>query len=131
MNFLVRKRLDISLRKFPNSSSHPKIHLKRVEFYRYVAVGNEPFLKSYNGTYDKTTFPALKNIQKALIDAKVGDKIKATIPFNADVYESSGSYKPCDGCFRNDIKDTITQIVRYFKENNVKHIPFSQSLSKF
>ncbi|XVE83258.1 hypothetical protein DITRI_Ditri16bG0073300 [Diplodiscus trichospermus] len=83
---------------------------------KYVAVGNEPFLSSYKGAFTKQTFPALKNIQKALNDSGVGDKIKATIPLNADVYYSS-SNKPSDGVFRDDIKDLMTQIVRYYKEN--------------
>ncbi|URE01040.1 glucan endo-1,3-beta-glucosidase [Musa troglodytarum] len=47
---------------------------------KYVAVGNEPFLRSYNGSFMKTTFPALKNIQKALDEAGVGNRIKATVP---------------------------------------------------
>ena len=37
---------------------------------RYVAVGNEPFLKSYNGSFMENTVPALKNIQKALDEAE-------------------------------------------------------------
>jgi hypothetical protein len=44
-----------------------------------VAVGNEPFLGAYNGSF---TLPALENIQNALNDAGVGDRIKA------DVYNS-------------------------------------------
>ncbi|KAJ4963993.1 hypothetical protein NE237_023932 [Protea cynaroides] len=83
---------------------------------RYVAVGNEPFLKSYNGSYMKTTFPALKNIQKALDEAGVGDKIKATIPCNADVYESS-SKKPSDGNFRSDIRQLMVDIVKFLNSN--------------
>ncbi|KAL2498699.1 O-Glycosyl hydrolase family 17 protein [Abeliophyllum distichum] len=84
---------------------------------KYVAVGNEPFLKSYNGSNLKTTFPALKNIQKALDEAGIGDKIKVTIPQNADVYES-GSNTPSAGNFRSDIKDNMIQILKFFKENN-------------
>ncbi|KAG2300137.1 hypothetical protein Bca52824_036609 [Brassica carinata] len=38
---------------------------------RYVAVGNEPFLKAFNGTFEDITLPALQNIQSALI--KAGD----------------------------------------------------------
>ena len=37
---------------------------------RYVAVGNEPFLKSYHGSFMENTVPALKNIQKALDEAE-------------------------------------------------------------
>jgi hypothetical protein len=37
-----------------------------------VAVGNEPFLKAYNGSFDHVTVPALKNIQRALDEAGHG-----------------------------------------------------------
>ncbi|PON85651.1 Glycoside hydrolase [Trema orientale] len=83
---------------------------------RYVGVGNEPFLSSYNGTFMKLTFPALKNIQRALNEAGVGDKIKATVPQNADVYESP-SNTPSDGNFRKDIRDLMVQIVRFLNDN--------------
>ncbi|KAJ7945317.1 Glucan endo-1,3-beta-glucosidase-like protein [Quillaja saponaria] len=83
---------------------------------RYVAVGNEPFLKAYNGSNLKTTFPAVKNIQKALDEAGHGDKIKVTVPLNADVYES-GSDKPSDGRFRKDTEDIMIQMVKFFNDN--------------
>ncbi|KAG9134952.1 hypothetical protein Leryth_001229 [Lithospermum erythrorhizon] len=57
----------------------------------YVAVGNEPFLTSYNDSFVSLTFPALRNIQNALNDAGVGSSIKATVPLNADVYFSPTS----------------------------------------
>lgn len=79
-------------------------------------MGNEPFLTSYNGSFLKSTFPALKNIQKALNEAGLGDKIKATVPLNADVYESP-SNTPSDGNFRSDIKDLMVDIVRYLSQN--------------
>ncbi|XP_021807892.1 glucan endo-1,3-beta-glucosidase 8-like [Prunus avium] len=88
---------------------------------RYVAVGNEPYLTSYNGTYVKTTYPALKNIQKALDEAGSGGKVKATVPFNADVYESS-SNKPSDGRFRNDIKSNIVEILRLLNDNKTPFV---------
>ncbi|CAM8876302.1 unnamed protein product [Rhodiola kirilowii] len=83
---------------------------------RYVAVGNEPFLKAYNGSNLKTLFPALQNIQKALNEAGVGDNIKAVVPQNADVYES-GSNMPSDGDFRSDIKDLMLDIVNFLHDN--------------
>ncbi|KAL7144106.1 hypothetical protein ABFS83_08G236500 [Erythranthe nasuta] len=83
---------------------------------RYVAVGNEPFLKSYNGSNLATTFPALKNIQRAINEHGLGDKVKATIPQNADVYDS-GTDGPSAGNFRSDIRDLMTQIVSFFQEN--------------
>lgn len=88
---------------------------------RYVAVGNEPFLKAYNGSFLKTTLPALQNIQKALKEAGVGDKIKATVPLNADVYESH-SNKPSDGDFRSDLKDVMRQILAVLHNNNAPFV---------
>jgi hypothetical protein len=96
-------------------------------FYRYIGVGNEPFLKSYNGSHLKTTFPALKNIQKAIDEAGFGDKIKATIPLNADVYDSP-SNKPSDGNFRKDIQDLMVQIVKFLQE---KKSPFLVNIYPF
>ncbi|XP_010928419.1 glucan endo-1,3-beta-glucosidase 8-like [Elaeis guineensis] len=81
---------------------------------KYVAVGNEPFLKSYKGSFTSTTFPALKNIQKALDEAGVGNRIKATIPQNADIYSSPvNNSVPSAGNFRKDIRALMTKIVRY------------------
>lgn len=96
-------------------------------FNRYVAVGNEPFLKSYNGSYIKPTFPAMQNIQKAIEDAGLADKVKVTVPLNADVY-SSPSNKPSDGNFRSDIHDPVLQIVRFL---NDKKSPFVVNIYPF
>ncbi|KAL6552208.1 hypothetical protein OROGR_008362 [Orobanche gracilis] len=84
---------------------------------RYVAVGNEPFLTSYNGSNLETTFPALKNIQRALNEHGLSDKIKTTIPQNADVYDS-GTDGPSSGQFRSDIRDLMSQIVQFFQDND-------------
>lgn len=78
-------------------------------------------MTSYNGSFLKPTFPALKNIQKALDEAGIGDKIKATIPLNADVY-SSRSDKPSDGDFRKDIKELMTQIVQFLHSNKAPFV---------
>lgn len=94
---------------------------------KYIAVGNEPFLTAYKGEYTKTTFPAIQNIQKALNDAGLGDKIKATTPLNADVYDS-GKDGPSGGNFRKDIRDTMVKMVRYFNSNN---IPFLVNIYPF
>lgn len=92
---------------------------------KYVAVGNEPFLKSYNGSYLNVTLPALENIQKALNEAGVGDSIKATVPSNADVY--SGSI-PSAGAFRADISGLMTSIVEFLAQNNA---PFTVNIYPF
>lgn len=84
-------------------------------------------MKSYNGTHDKTTFPALKNIHKALNEAGHGNKIKVTIPLNADVYDSQ-SDKPSGGDFRKDIRDLMVQIVSFINENKA---PFLVNIYPF
>ncbi|XP_028755085.1 glucan endo-1,3-beta-glucosidase 8-like [Neltuma alba] len=83
---------------------------------RYVAVGNEAFLTSYNGSYVTLTYPAMVNIQNALEKAGHADTVKVTTPMNADVYQSS-SNKPSDGQFRDDISDEMKKIVSFLNDN--------------
>ncbi|KAL6977931.1 glucan endo-1,3-beta-D-glucosidase, partial [Sarracenia purpurea var. burkii] len=91
---------------------------------RYVAVGNEPFLKTYNGSFLRTTFPALQNIQSALIKAGHSNQVKVTVPLNADVYESSTSL-PSGGDFRVDIHDLLLAIVKFLSDNGA---PFTANM---
>ncbi|XP_019160207.1 PREDICTED: glucan endo-1,3-beta-glucosidase 8-like [Ipomoea nil] len=96
---------------------------------KYVAVGNEPFLTSYNNSFINTTFPALQNIQNALNDAGVGDNIKATVPLNADVYNSpEDNPVPSAGRFRQDIGQQMNQIVQFLHQNNA---PFTVNIYPF
>ncbi|KAI9123266.1 hypothetical protein K1719_006155 [Acacia pycnantha] len=83
---------------------------------RYVAVGNEPFLKSYNGMFAQSTFPALQNIQAALIKAGLGRQVKATVPLNADVYQSDSGL-PSGGDFRPDIHNQMMAIIKFLNQN--------------
>lgn len=96
---------------------------------KYVAVGNEPFLKSYNNSFLNTTFPALQNIQNAINEAGYGDTIKATVPLNADVY-GSPEHKPVPsaGTFRQDILEQMTQIVKFLSDNKA---PFTVNIYPF
>lgn len=94
---------------------------------RYVAVGNEPFLKTYNGSFLKTTFPALQNIQSALIKAGLGSQVKVTVPQNADVYNSSSGL-PSGGDFRSDIHDLMIAIVKFLNDNGA---PFTVNIYPF
>uniref|UniRef100_A0A5B6YPR4 glucan endo-1,3-beta-D-glucosidase n=1 Tax=Davidia involucrata TaxID=16924 RepID=A0A5B6YPR4_DAVIN len=83
---------------------------------KYVGVGNEAFLTSYNGSYINSTFPAIQNMQKALNAAGLGGKIKVTTPLNADVAVSlTGG--PSGGEFRYDIKDHMVEIVKFLQAN--------------
>ncbi|XP_023540759.1 glucan endo-1,3-beta-glucosidase 8-like isoform X1 [Cucurbita pepo subsp. pepo] len=96
---------------------------------KYVAVGNEPFLSSYNGSFLNVTLPALQNIQNALNAAGLGESIKATVPLNADVYNSpSNSSYPSAGRFRSDINGLMTEIVQFLSKNNA---PFTVNIYPF
>lgn len=98
-------------------------------FGRYVAVGNEPFLKSYNNSFLNITLPALQNIQNALNEAGLGNTIKATVPLNADVYQSPESNPvPSAGIFRPDINGLMTQMVQFLNKNSA---PFTVNIYPF
>ncbi|KDP33989.1 hypothetical protein JCGZ_07560 [Jatropha curcas] len=84
---------------------------------RYVAVGNEPFLKTYTDKYLQTTFPALKNIQAALIKAGLGKQVKVTVPLNADVYQTDTGL-PSGGNFRSDIHDLMISIIKFLSDSS-------------
>lgn len=94
---------------------------------RYVAVGNEPFLSTYNGTYLNTTLPALQNVQAAVVKAGLSTQVKVTIPLNADVLESSTNL-PSDGDFRSDIRDLMLEIVKFLSDNGA---PFTINIYPF
>lgn len=94
---------------------------------RYVAVGNEPFLPTFNGTFIGTTLPALQNIQAALIKAGLGTRIKVTVPLNADVYQSQSNL-PSEGDFRTDIHDLMLQILKFLSDNGG---PFTVNIYPF
>ncbi|KAG4125578.1 hypothetical protein ERO13_D10G104933v2 [Gossypium hirsutum] len=89
--------------------------------FKYVAVGNEPFLAAYNGTYNNLTLPAMKNILKALNEAGVGKDIKVSTPLNGDVYITP-TYKPSDGIFRHDLADIMNGICEFLHKNNAAFI---------
>ncbi|KAG8481519.1 hypothetical protein CXB51_026352 [Gossypium anomalum] len=89
--------------------------------FKYVAVGNEPFLAAYNGTYNNLTLPAMKNILKALNEAGVGKHIKVSTPLNGDVYITP-TYKPSDGIFRHDLADIMNGICEFLHKNDAAFI---------
>ncbi|CAA2933322.1 glucan endo-1,3-beta-glucosidase 8-like [Olea europaea subsp. europaea] len=96
---------------------------------RYVAVGNEPFLTSYNNSFLNATFLALQTIQNALNDAGLGDSIKATVPLNANVYGSPPDNPiPSAGTFRTDILEQMTQIVKFLNQSKA---PFTVNIYPF
>ncbi|KAK6249389.1 hypothetical protein QUC31_020954 [Theobroma cacao] len=107
-----------------NVSSHVSSNAVDI---RYVAVGNEPFLGAYNGSYIGLTLPALENVQSALIKAGLAGQVKVTVPLNADVYQSSTNL-PSDGDFRSDIRQPMLQIVKFLNDNGA---PFTVNIYPF
>ncbi|KAK2645778.1 hypothetical protein Ddye_020973 [Dipteronia dyeriana] len=96
---------------------------------KYVAVGNEPFLQTYNDTYLHITLPALKNIQQAINKAGLRSKVKATVPFNADIYNSPVSNPvPSAGEFRADIRDLTIEVIQFLHSNDA---PFTVNIYPF
>ncbi|KAE8769637.1 glucan endo-1,3-beta-glucosidase 5 [Hordeum vulgare] len=83
---------------------------------RFVAVGNEPFLKSYKGQFEAATLPATRNVQAALVKAGLSRQVRVTVPLNADVYESLDG-RPSSGDFRPDITGLMTSLVRFLLDS--------------
>jgi hypothetical protein len=92
-----------------------------------VAVGNEPFLTTFNGTYLDTTFPAMQSVQAALAKAGLGGKVKVTVALNADVYQSRTGL-PSGGDFRDDIRGTMLDIVQFLASSGA---PFMANVYPF
>ena len=66
--------------------------------------------------FQQATFPALQNVEAAIIKAGLGRQVKVTVPLNADVYESANGL-PSAGNFRSDIHDLMIQILRFLQDN--------------
>ncbi|KAG0500364.1 hypothetical protein HPP92_000436 [Vanilla planifolia] len=103
-----------------------------IPFFRTApAPGSGPARKpgTYKEDFTAHTLPALRNIQRALDAAGVGSKVKATVPFNSDVYYSPGSVPlPSEGDFRADVRDLAIEIVQFLHEN---HSPFMVNIYPF
>ncbi|GAB2276048.1 hypothetical protein Dimus_010790 [Dionaea muscipula] len=94
---------------------------KYISSIRYVAVGNEPFLSTYNGSYLNTTLPALQNIHTAILKAGYGDKVKVTVPQNAAVYQSSSDL-PSGGDFEADIHQLMVDVTSFLNETGAPFV---------
>ncbi|XP_027369028.1 glucan endo-1,3-beta-glucosidase 5-like [Abrus precatorius] len=86
---------------------------------RYVAVGNEPFLTSYNGQYQNLVMPAIQNLQQSIVKANLASYIKLVVPCNADAYEST---LPSQGAFRPELTQIMTQLVQFLNSNGAPFI---------
>ncbi|KAJ6837085.1 glucan endo-1,3-beta-glucosidase 6-like [Iris pallida] len=81
---------------------------------RYIAVGNEPFLTSYQGQFQSLVLPAMLNLQQSLAKANLAGYVKLVVPCNADAYQSS---LPSQGSFRPELTQIMTQLVAFLNSN--------------
>ncbi|KAJ3693207.1 hypothetical protein LUZ60_008687 [Juncus effusus] len=82
---------------------------------RYIAVGNEPFLTSYQGQFQSLVLPTLSNLQQSLTKSNLANYVKLVVPCNADAYESPNL--PSLGAFRSDLTQLMTQLVSFLNSN--------------
>ncbi|XP_043702663.1 glucan endo-1,3-beta-glucosidase 9 [Telopea speciosissima] len=86
----------------------------------YIAVGDEPFLQSYGEEFKPFVIGAVTNIQIALIEAKLSDKVKVVVPCSSDAYQSESGL-PSKGHFRPDLNKTMIQLLTFLSKH---HSPF-------
>ncbi|WVZ91949.1 hypothetical protein U9M48_038055 [Paspalum notatum var. saurae] len=93
---------------------------------RYIAVGNEPFLTSYQGQFQSYVLPAVTNIQQSLVKANLASYIKIVVPCNADAYQSASI--PSQGVFRSDLTQIMTQLAAFLSTTGA---PFMVNIYPF
>ncbi|TKW09750.1 hypothetical protein SEVIR_6G122400v4 [Setaria viridis] len=93
---------------------------------RYIAVGNEPFLTSYQGQFQSYVLPAVTNIQQSLVKANLASYIKLVVPCNADAYQSASV--PSQGVFRPDLTQIMTQLAAFLSTTGA---PFMVNIYPF
>ncbi|KAJ8440211.1 hypothetical protein Cgig2_023976 [Carnegiea gigantea] len=103
------------------SSGSSKIRIQ------YVAVGDEPFLQSYDGQYTPFVVGAATNVQAALTKASIADQVKVVVPCSYDAFLSESGL-PSKGHFRPDLNKTMTQLLTFLARHNS---PFLASISPF
>ncbi|XP_020264324.1 glucan endo-1,3-beta-glucosidase 6-like [Asparagus officinalis] len=86
---------------------------------RYIAVGNEPFLTSYQGQFQSLVLPAMANVQQSLVKANLASYVKLVVPCNADAYESS---LPSQGTFRPELTQIMTQLLSFLNSNGAPFV---------
>jgi hypothetical protein len=95
--------------------------------YRYVAVGDEPFLQSYGEQFHPFVIGAATNIQAALIRANLESKVKVVVPCSYDTFQSESSL-PSKGHFRSDLNKTMIQLLTFLSKHSS---PFFVTISPF
>ncbi|PIN18304.1 Glucan endo-1,3-beta-D-glucosidase [Handroanthus impetiginosus] len=84
--------------------------------FRYIAVGNEVSPLRDTSQYVRYVLPALQNIQNAISNAGLGNKIKVSTAIETGVL--GNSYPPADGVFRSDVTSYLNPIIRFLVNNH-------------
>ncbi|QCD77834.1 Glycoside hydrolase superfamily [Vigna unguiculata] len=106
-------------RYIPNGGS-----VTRIE---YVAVGDEPFHKSYGEQFHPFVIGAAMNIQAALKKAKLDSKVKVVVPCSFDSFET-GFNTSSEVHFRPDVNKTMTELLMFLGKLGS---PFFVTISPF
>ncbi|XP_045823044.1 glucan endo-1,3-beta-glucosidase 9 [Trifolium pratense] len=93
----------------------------------YVAIGDEPFLKSYGEQFHPFTIGAAMNIQAALKKAKLDNKVKVVVPCSFDSFESR-SNSSTEVHFRSDLNKTMIELLTFLDKHGS---PFFVTISPF
>ncbi|KAK7305459.1 hypothetical protein VNO77_43365 [Canavalia gladiata] len=93
----------------------------------YVAVGDEPFLKSYGEQFHPFLIGAAMNILAALKRAKLDSKVKVVVPCSFDSFES-GSNQSSKVHIRPDLNQTMTELLIFLDKHGS---PFFVTISPF
>ncbi|GLT78500.1 hypothetical protein SLA2020_500320 [Shorea laevis] len=80
--------------------------------FRYLTVGNEVI----PGTYAAQVLPAMKNLQQALVEAKLSSYIQVSTVVYPIVLGTS--YPPSAGVFAQNVAGIMGDIVKYLHSNN-------------
>ncbi|EXB75719.1 Glucan endo-1,3-beta-glucosidase 9 [Morus notabilis] len=95
--------------------------------YRYVAVGDEPFLQRYGEQFHPFVIGAATNIQTALRRANLESKVKVVVPCSFDAFLSESGL-PSKGHFRADVNRTMIQLLTFLTKHGS---PFFVTISPF
>ncbi|KAL1370172.1 hypothetical protein HN51_000473 [Arachis hypogaea] len=94
----------------------------------YVAVGDEPFLKSYGEQFQPFVVGAAMNIQAALKRANLDSKVKVVVPCSLDNFESESNMSSSGVHFRPDLNKTMIELLTFLDKNGS---PFFVTISPF
>ncbi|KZV25759.1 glucan endo-1,3-beta-glucosidase 9 [Dorcoceras hygrometricum] len=93
----------------------------------YIAVGDEPFLQSYGEQFYPFAVGAAANIQAALLEAHISEKVKVVVPCSSDAFLSESGL-PSEGQIRPDVNKTMIELLSFLSRNRS---PFVLTISPF